>query len=117
MPVKATRSITASVSSNTTAFSSSTSWIPLDIHVTPFNVGFGVAFTGAGSMNVRVEHTFDDIFDSTITPTVYTHEDVSATEANIDGNYAFGVRAVRLTSVSACGACTASLKVVQVGNI
>lgn len=117
MPVTAERSITASVTAVSTSFSTSTGWIPLDIFETPFNVGFGVVMTGSGKQTVRVEHTFDNIFDSTVTPVAFTHEDVSAATANKDGNYAFGIRACRLTAVSACGSSTASLRVVQVGNV
>ena len=117
MPVTATKSITASVTAATTAFSTSTDWIPTDIFVSPFNVGFGVVMTGGGKQTVRVEHTFDDIFDPNVTPVAFTHEDVSAITVNTDGNYAFGIRAIRLTAVSACGSSTASLRVVQVGNI
>jgi hypothetical protein len=118
MPVLASRTISASVSAKTTAYSTSSSWIPVDIHQTPFNLGFGVEFSGDGELVVRVEHTFDNIFDSTVTPTAYIHDDVTAaSKTNVDGNYAFGVRAIRLVSTNACGAASATIKVVQVGNI
>jgi hypothetical protein len=116
MPVTATRSLTVSVTAVSTAVGTSSSWIPLDIFETPFNVGFGLVHSGAGGMTFRVEHTFDDVFDTDVTPVAFTHEDVSAATTNIDGNYAFGIRAMRVTVVSACGSSSVSLRVVQVGN-
>lgn len=116
MPVTVTREISVSTASATAA-STASGWIPLDIHQTPFNVGFGVVKTGTGDITFRVEHTFDNIFDPSVTPVAFVHEDVSAASANIDGNYAFGIRAMRIASVSASGVAGASLRVVQVGNI
>lgn len=114
MPVTASRSITV-VTASGTAISTSSSWIPLNIHQTPFNVGFGVDKQGGGDVTFRIEHTFDNVFDPDITPAVFTHADVSAASADIDGNYAFAVRAVRLAVVSASGSSTTALKVVQAG--
>lgn len=79
----------------------STTWFPLDILRNPFNVGFGVVVTG--TVNYTVEHTFDNIQDSTVTPTAFPHPDVAAQTANADGTYAFPVRAIRLTVNSGAG--------------
>lgn len=114
MPITASRSITV-VTASGTAVTTSSTWIPLDIHSTPFNVGFGVVKTGTGDVTFRVEHTFDNIFDSSVTPTAFIHDDVSAKSANIDGNYAFAVRAARITFVSASGTVGATFTVVQAG--
>lgn len=116
MPTTAEKTLTINTASATSVGTSS-SWIPLDIHQTPFNVGFGVVKRGGGDITFRVEHTFDDIFDSSVTPDAFTHEDVSAANDSIDGNYAFGLRACRLTVVSASGSVQVAFKVVQVGNI
>ena len=81
--------ITKSGSTGTTA------WIPLDYKQSPFNVGFAVT-VGAGVLTYSVEHTFDDVFDTSITPVAFTHSSVAAQTTNKDGNYAFPVRAIRL---------------------
>lgn len=40
--------------------------IPLDIYIAPFQVS--VAVTTDGSADFDVQHTFDDVFDPTVTP-------------------------------------------------
>lgn len=114
MPVKAATSITVTTASGT-AVGTASSWIPLNLHQTPFNVGFAVVKTGTGDVTYRVEHTFDNIFDPDVTPTAFTHEDVSAESDSADGNYAFGVRAVRHQIVSASGTVTLAFTVLQAG--
>lgn len=114
MPVYAARSVLVSPASGT-AISTATGWIPTNIHETPFNVGFGVVKNGGGDITFRVEHTFDDVFDSSVTPTVFVHDDVSANSADVDGNYAYAVRAIRLATVSASGSVGATLTVIQAG--
>lgn len=114
MPVKATRTITV-LTSAATAISTATSWIPTNLHETPFNVGFGVVLTGDGSMTYKVEHTFDDVQDRSVTPTPFTNADVSAATESMDGNYAYPVRAIRLATVTANGSARATLTVIQAG--
>jgi len=79
----------------------STAWIPLDYKQSPFNVGFGVLATG--TVTYTLEHTFDDIFDTTVTPTVFAHSTVAGQTANANSNYAFPVRAVRVTVTAGTG--------------
>lgn len=112
MPVNATRSITIAQSGGT-AVSTATGWIPLARHQTPFDVGFGVVISG--DIEYRVEHTFDDVQDSSITPTAFTHDQVSANQANADGSYEFPVNAVRLAVVSAGVSGVATLTLLQAG--
>ena len=114
MPVKAVRQIIVSTASGT-AISTASPWIPTNLHQTPFNVGFGAIVHGAGDITYRVEHTFDNIFDPNVSARVFTHEDVSAESASKDGNYAFGVRAIRLAVVSASASAGVELTVIQVG--
>lgn len=111
MPTTAIKTIVVTAGAGTTI----SDWIPLDIHSTPFNVGFGVVTSDDGAATFRVEHTFDNIYDSSVTPNVFVHEDVSANESNVDGNYAFPVRACRLAVQSVSAAATISLKLVQAG--
>jgi hypothetical protein len=88
--------------------------VPMGIHVTPFNVGFGVVVTGTVTYNV--EHTFDNIYDPTVTPTWFQHSTVTAQSTNKDSNYAFPVRAIRL-NVTANTAGTATLTLIQAGIV
>lgn len=88
-----------------------TAWIPLDYKQNPFNVGLGVSI-GSAVLTYDVEHTFDDIFDSTVTPTAFKHSTVVSQTSNKDGNYAFPVRAVRL-NVTAYTSGTATLTILQ----
>ena len=78
----------------------STAWIPLDYKQSPFNVGFGVTVTG--TVTHQIEHTFDDVFDSIITPVAFSHSTASGS-TNTDGNYAFPIRAVRITVSTGTG--------------
>ena len=88
-------------------------WIPLNQFETPFNVGFGVTVTGSAKFSVQ--HTFDDPFDASVTPTAFDHSTVSGKLAAIDGNYAFAIGAIRLAIVSASGNDSATLTIRQVG--
>lgn len=91
---------------NSSADGTATRWFPLNQYSQPFNVGFGVQVSGPEEW--RVQHTFDDVQDSTVTPFAFTHSDASAFEARIDGNYAFPVAAIRLQMVSAAGTTSAN---------
>lgn len=85
----------------------STAWIPLDYKQSPFNVGFGVTVTG--TVNFTIEHTFDDIFDSSVTPVAFSHSTVASQTAKANSNYAFPIRAVRVTVNSGTGAAKLTL--------
>jgi len=73
-------------------------WIPLDYKQSPFNVGFGVV--PSGTATYTIQHTFDDVYDSSITPTAFDHDVVAGKTVKEDGNYAFPIRAVRLNVTS-----------------
>ena len=85
----------------------STAWIPLDYKQSPFNVGFGVVVTG--TVTYDIEHTFEDVFDSSITPTAFKHATLVSQTANKDGNYAFPIRAVRVNVTAGTGSVTVTL--------
>jgi hypothetical protein len=85
--------------------------VPLDIDANPFNVGIGVVVSG--TVTYTIQHTFDDVFDATVTPTWFDHASLAAATASADGNYAFPVTAVRV-SVSA-GTGTATATILQAG--
>jgi hypothetical protein len=93
-------------------------WIPLNQYSQPFNVSFGVDVSVGESLEQwSVQHTFDDVFDSSVTPVVFTHSDATAVKADTDGNYAFPVAAIRiaLTSASAGSSGNAVFWVRQAG--
>jgi hypothetical protein len=91
------------------AQNATTAWVPLDIQQSPFNVSLGLVIT-SGTWDVQ--HTFDDVFDSSVTPTAFTHSSLTGETASIDGNYAYPVTAVRLKQTAASPG-TASLIILQ----
>jgi hypothetical protein len=46
-------------------------WVPLDYKQVPFNVGLGVKLSAGANLTYTIEHTFDDIQDSSITPVAF----------------------------------------------
>lgn len=102
------RAQTISVGSATTS-----AWISLDTSTTPFNVGFGVTL-GTAVLTYKVQHTFDNVQDSTATITAFDHPDVTGKTVNTDGNYAFPIRAIRL-NVTAYTSGSAVLTLIQAG--
>lgn len=99
----------------------SSSVIPMNHYVTPFNVGFGVVVSGTTTtVTYTVQHTFDDVFSSSFNPSTaqwFSHPTftaiTSATAA--DGNYAFPVTGIRITG-NATNTSTLTLKLVQAGS-
>ena len=87
--------------------------LPADHYITPFNIGLGLVISG-GTPSVSVQHTFDDIFNASVTPTWFNHPSMNAVTASVDGNYAFPVRAVRLNYGAGPG--TAVLTIIQAGR-
>jgi hypothetical protein len=86
-------------------------WLPMDTRQAPFSVGIGVKIN-SGTATYTVEHTFDDIFDSTVTPVAFSNSGLSAQTTNKDGNYAFPVRAIRL-NVTAGSSPNVTMAVLQ----
>ncbi len=84
-----------------------TEWIPLDYKQSPFNVGMGIVING--TITYTIEHTFDDVFDSTVTPTAFAHSVLAAQTTNKDGNYAFPIRAVRVNNTAGTGKTTLTI--------
>lgn len=79
---------------NTVSSATTGNAIPLDVRSSNFQVGFGCVVTG--TLTYKVQHTFDDIQDPSVTPTWFDHPDVTSKTANADGNYAFPISALRL---------------------
>jgi len=89
--------------------------IPIDQYLNPTNIGLGV--TVNGTVNVTVQHTFDDVFsvDPSTVLVWFDHPTLAGETADADGNLAFPPRAVRLLTNS--GAGTAVLTLVQAGAV
>jgi archaellum component FlaF (FlaF/FlaG flagellin family) len=81
--------------------------LPMDFRAQVFNVGFGCEVTG--TVTYSVQHTFDDIYNTAITPVWFNHEYVNAQSANMDGNYAFPVSAIRLNVTAGTGSVTINI--------
>ena len=88
--------------------------IPVDQYISPTNIGLGV--TIVGTVDVTVQHTFDDPFVGASTIfTWFDHPTLVNVTADDDGNLAFPPRAVRLFTNSGDG--TAGLALVQAGAV
>ena len=83
--------------------------IPMNTNISPFNVGFGVVVSG--TVNYTIQHTFDSIADGFTT--WYSHPTIASKTDNQDGNYAFPVTGVKVLVNSGDG--TATLNLVQAG--
>lgn len=77
-----------------------------DLHKKPFNIGIGCVVSG--TVNFTLQHTFDDIGDSTGL-NWFDHDDIASASATIDSNYAFPVRGVRVKINSGTGSVAATL--------
>lgn len=78
--------------------------IPVDKNVTPTSIGLALVITG--TVNVTVQHTFDDVFAGASTIfTWFDHPTLAGETANADGNIAFPPTAVRLLTNSGIGTC------------
>lgn len=84
--------------------------IPVDYRAQVFNIGIGCVISGGASLTYKIQYTYDDIYDSTVTPTWFDHAVITAQTANKDGSITTPVSAVRLTTtVYASGNVTATL--------
>ncbi len=91
--------------------------IPIDQYLAPTNIGLGVVVSG--TVDVTVQHSFDDPFDPDpdAIPTWFDSDssDLVNASANQDGNFAFPPRMIRLLTNSGTGIAT--LTVVQAGAV
>lgn len=76
--------------------------IPLDYDQAPFNVGIGT-YLSTGSATWSVQHTFDDLQNSSVTPTWFNNTGINGVTSNTDGNYAFPVSGIRLNVTTGSG--------------
>lgn len=86
--------------------------IPVDKNVTPTSIGMALIITG--TVNVTVQHTFDDVWgDASNILTWFDHPTLAGETANADGNLAFPPQGVRLLTNSGVG--TAEFDLIQAG--
>ena len=83
-------------------------------YISPFNVGLGVKVTG--TITYTIQHTFDNPLApgfSAASATWYNHAYMNTQSANMDGNYAYPVQAIRVSTSAGSG--TAQLTLIQAG--
>lgn len=89
--------------------------LAMDTYISPFNVGFGVVITG--TVSYSIQHTFDNP-QTVASPTWFYHPSTPSgtpATANLDGNYAFPVAAIKILTSSATNTGTVKLTVIQAG--
>ena len=86
-----------------------TAWVPVDYRQNVTNIGLGVVVNG--TVTYDIEHTFDDIFDPTVTATAFKNATLTAQTANKDGAYNAPIRAVRVNNTAGTG--TTTLTIIQ----
>lgn len=84
--------------------------IPLDRSANPFSVGLVIEVTGTNTS--KVQYTFDNVWDSTVTPVWKDHTTLTGITTTTDGNIAFNCTAVRL-NMTAFTSGSATLVVIQ----
>ena len=84
--------------------------LPMDLYISPFNVGFGVVATG--TVTYTVQHTFEDP-QTVASPVWFPHPTITGKSDNQDGNYAFPVAAIKV--IVTAGAGTATMTLIQAG--
>ena len=88
---------------------STSSIVPVDYMQSAFAIGFGAVVTGAATYTIQ--HTFDNVLNSTVTPTWFSHETLVDQTTSQDGNYAFPIRGIRINQT--VGAGSVALTVLQ----
>lgn len=87
----------------------------MDHQQADFAVGFVCVVSAGGSLTYKVQHTFDDVQDSTVTPVWIDHPIVAGQTSTQNGNYAFPVKAIRL-NVTVYASGSVYLRVLQGGK-
>jgi hypothetical protein len=78
----------------------------------PFSIGLGAVVAGGSTLTYSIQHTFDDVFDPSVTPFWFDHDVLTAQTTSQDGNYAYPIRAIRL-NVTAFTSGSVSLTILQ----
>lgn len=80
----------------TVSSATSSATIPVNNYSNTFQIGIGCVISAGAVLTYKIQHTFDDIYDASITPTWFDHSVIVGQTANKDGNYSAPVAAVRL---------------------
>ncbi len=70
-------------------------WLPVDYKQDPMNLGVGCVLV-SGTATYSVEYTFDDVFDTAVTPVAFALSTINAATASANGVINTPVRAIRL---------------------
>ena len=81
----------------TVSSAASSDWIPVNYGQADFKIGLGLVISGVGSY--KVQHTFENI-QTVTSPVAFDHSVLTGISASTDSNYAFPIRAIRLTCTS-----------------
>lgn len=84
---------------------------PMNWRQNPFSVSVGVDITG--TIDYTVQHTFDDVFDTSVTPSWFNHSSIAGKTADADGNYAYPVTGVRVLVNSLTAGATFTWFIIQ----
>ena len=84
-----------------------TAWVPVDYRQGVTNIGLGVVVSG--TVTYDIEHTFDDVFDPTVTPIAFKNSTLTAQTANKDGTYSAPIRAIRVNNTAGTGVTTLTI--------
>lgn len=98
----------------TVTVQSATQSVPLqmDMYAGVMNVAFGCVISGGAVLTYKVQYTYDNIQDSTVTVTWFDHATVTGKTANADGNIQFPFKALRL-NVTAFTSGSVTMTVLQ----
>lgn len=78
----------------------STAWIPVDYKQNPFNIGLACVVSNTPNLTYQVEFTLDDIYNTSITPTAFTHSLIVGKTSDFSSNQTIPIRAIRLTTTA-----------------
>lgn len=96
----------------------SSPWVVMNQYKAPFNVAVAVEVTGTA--RYTVQHTFVDVgvlgTAAVAAGSIFSHDTLVSATASDDGNYAFPVKAIRVTLVCASAAGDqVTMRVLQAG--
>ena len=89
--------------------------IPVNWRATNFRISVGVVLTGGASLTYTVQHTFDNVFDSLVTPVWFPHATLVDKIANADGAYVAPIIALRL-NVTTYASGSATMTIISQGG-
>lgn len=86
--------------------------LPVNLNVTPINIGLAIVVTGSATYNV--EHTYDDPYSATAPVTWFTCPNLAAAQTTTkDTFYSTPIRALRINQTA--GAGSTATTVIQAG--